>query len=323
MRKKLLALVLAGVLLGGCGAAIPKLSNGQESIVEFKDGTKYSVDEIWNELKDNYALTAVISKVDTKILEDKYKDDLKDADKFADSRLLQLKAQYTDESGNFDEAKLENALQQYGYGSVDKYLAEQKVSYLKDLATNDFAKKDVSESDMKKYYKNESVGDIKCVHILVKASESDDQDKKKKEAQDIIDAIKKDIKSGTKAEDAFKKYEKDDSVTYQDLGYFNKGDMVPEFEEAAYKLKVGTYSTTPVKTSYGYHVILKLDEKAKESYDKLKDEIKETIAKEKVEKDTAMETRALIALRKEYGVKINDTDVESKYNKYMNYLLNQ
>lgn len=39
------------------------------------------------------------------------------------------------------------------------------------------------------------------------------------------------------------------------LGTFTKGKMVPEFEAAAFAQKVGTFSTTPVKTQFGYHVI--------------------------------------------------------------------
>ena len=41
-----------------------------------------------------------------------------------------------------------------------------------------------------------------------------------------------------------------------ELGTITKGKMVPEFETAAFTQKVGTFSTTPVKTEFGYHVIL-------------------------------------------------------------------
>jgi peptidyl-prolyl cis-trans isomerase C len=40
-----------------------------------------------------------------------------------------------------------------------------------------------------------------------------------------------------------------------DLGYIKKGDVVPEFAEAAFKLKVGQYTDMPVKTQFGWHVI--------------------------------------------------------------------
>lgn len=40
-----------------------------------------------------------------------------------------------------------------------------------------------------------------------------------------------------------------------DLGYFTEADMVPEFSKAAFALKPGTYTKTPVKTQFGFHVI--------------------------------------------------------------------
>ncbi|MFM9843387.1 MAG: peptidylprolyl isomerase [Dongiaceae bacterium] len=45
-----------------------------------------------------------------------------------------------------------------------------------------------------------------------------------------------------------------------DLGYFVAGQMVPEFSDAAYKLEKGQYTKTPVKSQFGWHVII-LDDK--------------------------------------------------------------
>lgn len=49
-----------------------------------------------------------------------------------------------------------------------------------------------------------------------------------------------------------------------DLGYFGAGQMVPEFEQAAFAMEVGTYSSEPVQTQFGWHVIKLEDKRAKQ-----------------------------------------------------------
>lgn len=57
-----------------------------------------------------------------------------------------------------------------------------------------------------------------------------------------------------------------------DLGFFTEGDMVPEFSKAAFALKPGTYTKTPVKTQFGYHVI-KVEEKRERKVPPLEGEL--------------------------------------------------
>jgi len=319
MKKKITIALLAILLVTGCTKAAPKLADGKESFISFKDGSQISIDDVWNQMKEEYALDVALELVNKKILEQKFADKLNDAKEYAETSVASVKASYT------DEEQLESALQSAGFSSLDQYKEKVYVNYLSNLATKEYISSTITEKEIKDYYKDETVGDIDCDHILVTpASDStDDQNAAKKKAEGIIQAIKKDIKSGTKAKDAFAKYKDDKSVTYQTLGYFNKGDMVSEFEKAAFDLKVGEYSTKPVKTSYGYHVILKNDAKEKPSYEDSKDSIKEKLVTKKQNEDSKASTNAMIELRKEYGVKWNDSEVERQYDKYMNYLLNQ
>jgi peptidyl-prolyl cis-trans isomerase D len=80
-------------------------------------------------------------------------------------------------------------------------------------------------------------------HILVETE---------KEAKDIY----KRLKEGADFAELAKTSSKDtgSGVNGGDLGWFGKGQMVPEFEEAAFKLKVGEISE-PVKSQFGYHII--------------------------------------------------------------------
>jgi len=68
-----------------------------------------------------------------------------------------------------------------------------------------------------------------------------------------------------------------------DLGYFTRGRMVPEFEEAAFALEPGTYTKEPVKTEFGWHVI-KLEDKrdaAPPTFEQVAEQIQRLMMQEK------------------------------------------
>ena len=84
MKKKIIVLALIVTLLSGCGSKIPTLSNGDEAVVTLKDGSMISANELYEAIKDDYALDTMITLVDKKILEDKYKDKVEEANEYAD-----------------------------------------------------------------------------------------------------------------------------------------------------------------------------------------------------------------------------------------------
>ena len=71
-----------------------------------------------------------------------------------------------------------------------------------------------------------------------------------------------------------------------DLGWFKAGDMLPEFSTAAFALKPGAITDTPVKTRYGWHVI-KLEERRQApppTYEQARDDLRQTMIQESLRK---------------------------------------
>ena len=82
MKKKVLLAALILMTATGCGK-VPVLKNGEEAVVSFeKESLNISVDELYNAMKDRYALNILIDLIDTNILLDKYPEDAEDAEEY-------------------------------------------------------------------------------------------------------------------------------------------------------------------------------------------------------------------------------------------------
>ncbi len=105
---------------------------------------------------------------------------------------------------------------------------------------------------------------LRASHILIRvAQEASPEDTLKayEKAMSIIAEI-----PTTPFDSLARRYSQDPSVHRNggDLGYFTSGRMVGEFEDACYSLKKGEYTKTPVRTSYGYHIIKLTDRRQNE-----------------------------------------------------------
>jgi parvulin-like peptidyl-prolyl isomerase len=80
-----------------------------------------------------------------------------------------------------------------------------------------------------------------------------------------------------------------------DLGFFDKTQMVSSFSQAAFSLKVGDYTKTPVKTQFGYHVIFVEEKKAGGTiaFDKVKPQIIQQLQMQKFGKIIKQKTKVL------------------------------
>lgn len=95
-------------------------------------------------------------------------------------------------------------------------------------------------------------------------------------------AVEAQLKAGAKFDDLAKKYSTDPSSKDKggELGYFQKGQMVPAFQDAAYKQKIGLVGP-PVKSPFGYHIIQVEERKPAQiaslanSHDSIRDTLKQ------------------------------------------------
>ena len=319
----LCVLVETVLLITGALHRIPKNANGEDIVVSLNDGTQYTVNDVYGKMKANYALSTILDSVDEKILTTEFADKKDDVEKEVANNKANLIANYG------SEQELETALQNYGYNSVDDYLKIVRNNKYNQYATEAYVKSTITNEEIDKYYNEKVYGDMAGVHILVKPStdvaKATDEDLKaaREKAEAVIKAIKDDVSKGTSLADAFKKYENDSSVLYQDLGTFNYTEMDEAFSKAAYALKVNEMTSTPVKSSFGYHVILKTAEYEKPSKDEKIEDIKTAIASTKTSSDTTLSVKAMKALREKYGFKINDSDLQNYYDRYLNRQMNQ
>lgn len=291
-----------------------KTKNGDDIVVSV-DGKTITANELYTELKEQNGKNVAINLIDDYILNKEYKttDDMK---KSALNTIESYKNTYGD---NYE------AFLQYNGISGDKELRELLIKNSKlTLVTEDYIKDNLTDKEMKEYYEKNIYGDISAKHILISFDYDDDaSDEEKeaaeKEAKTKAEEIIEKLKNGEDFSTLAKEYSKDDGSKENggDLGYFNTGDMVQEFEDAAYKLAVNEYTTTPVKTTYGYHIIMKTGQKDKPSYNKSKDTIVEKLVDQKKTDDSTISVKAMIALRKKYNIKIKDKTVKSDYSSYI------
>lgn len=317
---KLFGLSAAALLLvTGCGK-VPKLENGQDAVVTLK-GNDISVDTLYNEVKERYALDALLKLVDTEILNKKYKD-TKDSKAEVQEQIELLIKQY----GNGSEATLlQQTYQAWGIDTMDELTKYLTLQYKRNKAVEDYSKSLVSDNEIEKYYNDEIFGELTVKHILITpdvsntATDAEKEEAEKnalKEAKEIISKL-----NNGEDWDTLAKEHSDDSSNASKGGLlhaFGNGEMDDAFESASLNLEDGKYTTEPVKTSYGYHIIYRVKQAKKPKLKTVKSEIIETLANQKLTNDPTIQVTALEKLRKEYKVNIQDDSLKDQYERYLN-----
>ena len=331
MKKKIIGLCAILLLASGCGK-VPTLENGQEAIVSFENGDMISVDDFYQVIKDDYGLQALITMIDTYVLEHEfadYVDEAKDrGDYYVDAYVESLGSE-------------EKVLSTYGFQTMDAFRDYWYLTMLQSHAIEEYAKDQITDEQIEDYYNNDVIGDMEIAHILVTPNIDEDatdeetdeaEEKAKAEIEDIISKLDEAKANGEDIEEVFgelvKEYSEDEDSKEDNvsLGRINYGDSDGKYDEliaAAEELKDGEYSTEVITSELGYHVILKIKSYEKEKLDDLKDEIIQTLSEDYIQNNDDAGINALQHYRREYGMEIQDDEINRQYSNYIQNLLLQ
>ena len=308
--------------LTGCGKEVT-LKNGEKPVVTFKKG-EITSDELYKDLKERYGIAALIEMLDHELFDKAYKTDDEEKE-YVDSQVTQMKSQY-----NNDQEQFEAAIKNYLGLEDEKELRELlSLEYKRDKAINDTVKDEITDDEIQSYYDDTVIGDITAKHILISPNTTDDmtadeKEKAEKEALQKAEDIIKKLDKGEKFEDLAKKYS-DDAATAENGGklepFNHDSGMDENFLKAAIGLEKGSYSKEPVKSTYGYHIILKEKQASKPKLKKIKDTIIETLAEKKLSSDGKVRYEALMKARENKGLEFKDDDLKKDYDEYMKNLI--
>lgn len=288
---------------------IATLKDGTQPVAEI-DGYTVTANDLYEDMKDVYSISSLLDKIDNKILEEKYPE----TDEMNDELKQQAESYYSAYKQYYKMDK-ETFLSNNGFGSEKAFLEYLRLQYRRNKYAEDYIKTLISDKEVEKYYEDKVYGDINTKHILVKVdSSASDEDKKK--AEDLAKEIISKLNDGKSFDDVKEEYK--DQITYEELGYKSyNANLESAYMEAMQKLENNSYSKEPVKTSYGYHVIYRIDQKEKPALEDVKEEIIDSLVGEKKSEDKNISYVALDKMREESGLKFSDTVLEKKYNTYM------
>lgn len=292
---------------------IATLKDGTQPIVKIADKT-YTADDLYENMKDYYSVSLLLDEIDNDLLTKLYPED--------DEMTEEVKSNaeyYFNMYEQYYGYTEEEFLSKNGFSSYDAFLDYLRLDYRRNKYLDDYVEDNLTDDEIQKYYDENVFGDINTQHILVEVkSDSDEEDSDKlsdEDAKALAEEIITKLNDGTSWETIQKDYK--DKITYEDLSYQSWDASLEEsFMTALKNMEDNSYSEEPVKTSYGYHIIHRLDQKEKPTLKDSKEKIIEKLVSDKKEDDSNLLYKSLISLRKEKGIDFSDTVMKSKYDEY-------
>jgi foldase protein PrsA len=271
--KNLLYVVL-GVIVVAAIAVVLIIGRGASETVAKVGDQKITKEELYNELVEYYGAQVLDSMIVEKIIEmELEKENVTVSDEELEEEMNNVIGSY----GGLDNVMMQLAAQ----GLTIENLEQDVLASLKTLKLIEPRLVATEEEVVEFFEYNKAYFDqpeqVEASHILV-----DDEE--------TANEVKRQLDNGADFAQLASEYSKDTSNAQNggQLGYFSRGRMVEEFEEAAFSMDVGEISD-PVKTDFGYHIIKVTDrqEAKAANLEDSREEIEEIIKSQKINTEYA------------------------------------
>lgn len=290
-------------------AGMAKLKYGDETLATV-NGKSISTDTIYQKAKRIDGLSLLISEVDKAILDDMY--ELTEAEEEEVKEEAEYYIEYYTAFGYTEEEFLSGN----GFANYEEFLEDIRTSKKSNKYLYDYLEGKLEEGAVEKYY-NENKANVETYdseHILVKVSDTVIDEQALALANEIIGKLNE----GKTFSEIVEEY--GDQIVYEELGYQGRlSGLEDTYVDELVSLENGAYSQTPIKTSYGYHIVHKI---ATATLEDLRETIVETLSEELISADANITYKAFIELRKEKNLTIYDEELKKTYEEYCEEVYN-
>lgn len=288
-------------------AGMAKLKYGSETIATV-NGKGIDAQTIWNKTKKIDGLSMLLNEIDREIFKDMY-----ELTEEEEKEIKEQATYYIDyyKSMGYTE---EEFLAGNGFNNYEDFVEDIRKSMKTSKYLYDYLEGKLEDGAIEKYYNEnkDSIETYDSEHILVKISDTVTDEQALALANEIIGKLNE----GKAFSDVVEEYK--DQIVHEELGYQGKtANLEQPYIDELVALEDGAYSKTPIKTSYGYHIVHKI---ATSKLEDLRETIIETLSEDLLTEDGNIPTKAIVELRKEKNAEIYDEELKKLYEEYCNEL---
>lgn len=283
------------------------LSNSVRGKLATINGKDYNEEDYYDMLKKNYSIEYLLSK---------------ELDPLVFDNIYTL----TDSEETYVEEQADKYINYYvAYGYTEKEFFEMndckdRDDFIDLIASNykatkyyyEYLEDTLEDGEVEAYYEEnkETVDKYDSEHILVEITDEVTEEQALTLANEIIAKLD----AGKSFEDVAEEYE--DQVVHEELGYTNAESGLEEtYSTALEEIEDGTYTQTPVLTSYGYHIIYRISTTTLDDITTRFDII-DILTEDLQLSDSNLYHKVFIEMREKYGLKFYDEDLEKAYEDY-------